>query len=235
MTAIVGRTAWDRLARIRRQRRFQTALTLGLVVLGPSLAAATFFVMSVMGEGADSRLLRGVLLADLVYVLILAGLVLQRIMRMVADRRARSAGSELHFRLIRVFAFVALTPTVLVAVFATLTLNFGLEGWFSDRVRHVVTNSMEAAQAYQAEHREEVARDAATVARFLAEARAEAGFLTDSDLRQLLNLDGLSGQHNLARAFIVDGTGALRVRGERSYLFDFEPPTADELTRARAG
>ena len=39
-------------------------------------------------------------------------------MRMIADRRSQSAGSALHLRLTGVFAFVALVPTILVAVFA---------------------------------------------------------------------------------------------------------------------
>ena len=72
---------------------------------------------------------------------------------MIAARRRKSAGSKLHMRLVRFFTAIALIPTILVAVFATITLNFGLEGWFSDQVRNVVTNSMAAAQAYEEEHR----------------------------------------------------------------------------------
>ena len=48
-----------------------------------------------------------------------------RVGRMVAARRARSAGSRLHLRLTGVFAVLALIPTVLVAIFATLTVNVG--------------------------------------------------------------------------------------------------------------
>ena len=71
-------------------------------------------------------------------------------MRMIADRRSQSAGSRLHMRLTGVFAFVALVPTILVAVFAVLTVNIGLEGWFSERVSNVVGTSLSAAQAYEA-------------------------------------------------------------------------------------
>ena len=75
----------------------------------------------------------------------MAALVLQRVARMVAARRAQIAGSRLHLRLTGVFALLALIPTVLVAVFAGLTINVGLEGWFSDRVRNVVGASLDAA------------------------------------------------------------------------------------------
>ena len=90
-------------------------------------------------------MLRPVLLADFVYALVVAAFVARRVAEMIAARRQRSAGSKLHMRLVRFFTAIALIPTILVAVFATITLNFGLEGWFSDRVRNVVANSMAAA------------------------------------------------------------------------------------------
>ena len=38
----VASHTWDRFVRLRRQRRFQNAMTFGLVFLGPLLAVATF-------------------------------------------------------------------------------------------------------------------------------------------------------------------------------------------------
>jgi two-component system, NtrC family, nitrogen regulation sensor histidine kinase NtrY len=103
---------WERLLRLRRQRRFQNAATLGLVVLGPVLALMTFLVLGPLDRGASTLSLRLVLLADLVYVLVVATLVLGRIARMVAARRNRSEGSRLHLRLTGLFALIALIPTV---------------------------------------------------------------------------------------------------------------------------
>ena len=75
---------------------------------------------------------------------------------MVSARRRRSAGSRLHLRLTGVFAGMALLPTITVAVFATLSVNMGLEAWFSDRVGRVVDNSVLAAQAYEDEQRRDL-------------------------------------------------------------------------------
>ena len=122
----------DKLSRLRRKRRVQNAATLSLVILGPVLAIATFIVLGPLDKGAASSSLRLILLTDVVYILVVAALVLQRVARMISARRARSAGSRLHLRLTGVFALVALIPTVLVAVFAVLTVNVGLEGWFSE-------------------------------------------------------------------------------------------------------
>ena len=94
MQGLARGTSWDRFTRLRRQRRFQNAVTLGLVVLGPLLALATFVALGPLGQGANSAALRLVLLADLVYFLALGGMVLARLARMIAARRAKSAGSS---------------------------------------------------------------------------------------------------------------------------------------------
>ncbi len=224
-----------RLARLRRQRRFQNALTFGLVALGPVLAVATYLALGPFNLRADSSNLRLVLLADLVYVLLVATLVLARVARMVADRRSQSAGSRLHMRLSGVFAVVALVPTVLVAVFAVLTVNIGLEGWFSERVSNVVGSSLAAAQAYEQEHRDTLMEDASSLAGYLEIAKQSQFFLEDRDIRPLLTQGQAAVQRGLKEVFLIDGAGTLHTRGERSYLFDFENPSAAELARAMAG
>ena len=226
---------WIKLMRLRRLRMVQTVMTLGLVVLGPVLAVATFLALGPFGQGAGSPALRLVLLADLVYILVVAALVLQRLARMAADRRSKSAGSRLHLRLSGLFALIALIPTVLVAVFAVLTVNVGLEGWFSDRVRQVVGNSLSAAEAYEGEHRQDLTDDAQSLAGYLNVAKQSTFFLRDDQLRPVLTQGQDAIQRGLREAFLVDGSGELQTRGEKSYLFDFEPPTPDDLARAKAG
>jgi two-component system nitrogen regulation sensor histidine kinase NtrY len=226
---------WSRFSRLRRDRRVQTAFTLGLVFLGPVLAVATFLAMSTFDQGASSPVLRLILLADLIYVLVIAALVLVRVLRLLADRRSRSAGSRLHLRLSGVFMMIALIPTVLVAVFAVLSINIGLEGWFSERVRSVVGSSLDAAQAYEAVQRDDLAEDVSTLAGFLNRAKQQSVFLQDDEVRPLLSQGQQVIQRGLKEAYLVDGTGTLKTRGERSYLFGFEPPSADNLKLARDG
>ncbi|WP_132950421.1 sensor histidine kinase NtrY-like [Rhodovulum bhavnagarense] len=209
--------------------------TLSVVILGPLLALATFLLLGPLGQGATSTGLRAVLLADLVYALVLAALVFQRIARMIAARRRHSAGSRLHLRLTGVFALIALIPTVLVAVFAGLTINIGLEGWFSERVRNVVGASLSAAEAYEEEHRRDLATDADALAGYLNVARQATFFLSDGEVRQLLTQAQGRVQRGLKEAYVIDGSGEIEARGERSYLFDYEKPTADELARAGQG
>lgn len=235
MQGLARSASWERFTRLRRQRRFQNLLTLGLVVLGPMLALATFVALGPFGQGAESDSLRLILLADLVYFLALGGMVLSRLARMIAARRAKSAGSRLHMRLTGVFAGIALVPTILVAIFAGLTVNIGLEGWFSDRVRGVVGTSLTAAEAYQNEHRDDLIADAGALADYLNRTKETTFFLPDSELRQLLTQGQTQIQRGLREAYVIDGAGEIRARGERSYLFDFEMPTKEEIARAQSG
>ncbi|MEM9248360.1 MAG: HAMP domain-containing protein, partial [Pseudomonadota bacterium] len=225
----------DWLAQVRRTRRVGTAATLGLVVLGPALVILTFLMLGPLSQGANSILLRTVLLADLVYVLTVATLVLYRVTRMVAARRAKSAGSRLHLRLTGVFALIALIPTVLVAIFAGLTINMGLEGWFSERVRNVVGASLDAAVAYEEVQVRDLREDAVGLARYVGAAREARFLLSDGEIRQILTSGQAQIQRGLSEAYVIDSAGEIRARGERSYLFNYDRPSDEALTRAAEG
>ena len=216
----------------RQTRRVRNIGTLGLVLLGPALTLATYMVLGPFDQGTAAPTLRFVLLADMVYILVVATLVLSQVAKLVAARRAQSAGSRLHLRLTGGFALMALIPTVTVAVFAGLTVNIGLEGWFSDRVRQVVGSSLAAAQAYEREQREDLAQDANALARFLNQSKRSSFFLNDAELRQILAQGQGLIQRGLREAYVIDGTGDIRARGERSYLFDFEHPDPEQIALA---
>ncbi len=217
---------------MRRRRTVRTAMALTLVVMGPVLAIATWLTLGDLGSDT-SNALRTVLTLDLVYILVVAGLVAQRVAEMVAARRARSAGSRLHARLTAVFSLVALGPTVLVAIFAAVTVNFGLEGWFSERVQRVVGNSFAAAQAYETEHRSNLAADARLLADYVNRNKTRFPLISPSELRELLSAGQAQMQRELSEAYIIDGAGDLQARGNLSYLFDYEEPPADLLDGAR--
>ncbi|HAQ45770.1 MAG TPA: PAS domain-containing sensor histidine kinase [Rhodobacter sp.] len=210
-------------------------MTLSLVFIGPVLAAFTVLTLGPLNQNINSTVLRLILLADLFYILLVAALVLRRVMRIMAERRLEFAGSRLHLRLSGVFAFLALMPTILVAIFAVFTVNFGLEGWFSERVRNVVGSSLAAAQAYEDEHRKDLTEDALSFAYYTNSIKTKNFLLPDDQLRPALTVGQTNIQRGLKEAYLIDGTGLLHTRGERSYLFDFEQPSTEDITRAKTG
>ena len=202
------------------------------MAIGPILMASTFNFVSFIGEAAQPEILNILLLFDLVYVLIIAGLVALRITRLVVARKSKSAGSRLHVRLTGVFVFIALMPTVIVAIFATVSINYGLEGWFSDNVQRVVRNSMESAQAYEYEHRRDVRSDAVKLASILSLQKKMNPTIGPGNIRKSLSQNQ---PVSLSEAFIVDASGDLRLRGEKSYLFDFDEIDEADLKGALVG
>ena len=222
------------LARLRLwDRRVSNAVTVALVLLGPGLVLLTLAALGPLSERIDQRGLLLILLADLVYVLLVAGLVAMRVARLVAARRSAAAGAKLHLRLSTLFATIALMPTITVAVFAALTVNVGLEGWFSDRVQRVVGSSLAAAEAYQFEQERDLRTDARDLADYLDTAARLFPFMGEGELRELLSEAQARVQRGLRVAFVIDGEGELRARGERSYRFNFTPPEAADLLAAR--
>ncbi len=188
-----------------------------------------------MGPFADSTsggtVLRLVLLADLLYLIVLTGLswrAWRRSSRRGASRpqlaAAHAAGG--------VFATIALVPTVLVALFAGLTVNIGLEGWFSNRVQQVVSTSLAAAEAYQDEHRRDLTNDAKLLAGALTQAARQNPMLDDGELRLLLGQGQALIQRGLREAYVIDGRGTIRARGERSYQFWYEEPSPVQFDEA---
>ena len=224
-----------RLKELYQSRQIQNFVTLSLVFIGPILAAFTVLTFGPLNQNINSTVLRLILLADLFYILLVAALVLRRVMRIMAERRLEFAGSRLHLRLSGVFAFLALMPTILVAIFAVFTVNFGLEGWFSERVRNVVGSSLAAAQAYEDEHRKDLTEDALSFAYYINSIKTKNFLLSNDELRPALTVGQTNIQRGLKEAYLIDGTGLLHTRGERSYLFDFEQPSTEDITRAKTG
>ncbi|MFL2765073.1 MAG: ATP-binding protein [Paracoccaceae bacterium] len=211
---------------------FQSVINLSLILLGPLLAVATYLFLGPFNVAGQSVWLRFFLLLDLIYVLLIVGIVLVRILYVLSQRRSRLAGSKLHFRLAGVFTTMSLLPTITVAVFATVSINLGLEAWFSERVQSVVGTSLSAARAYADEQQVALVEDILSVEEDLQNFRKNKNFIEDDELRNELASRQLALQRGLKEAFILNGEGDIELRGERSYLFGFEKPTQRQIQEA---
>ena len=211
---------------------FKSAINISLILLGPLLAVATYLFLGPFNVAGQSVWLRFFLLLDLVYVLLIVGIVLVRILYVLSQRRSRLAGSKLHFRLAGVFTTMSLLPTITVAVFATVSINLGLEAWFSERVQSVVGTSLSAARSYADEQKAALIEDLQSIAKDLQNFQKDKIFIEDDELRNELAARQLKLQRGLKEAFILNGLGNIQLRGERSYLFDFEKPNELQIKAA---
>ena len=221
----------SRANRLSRQRHIFTGLNLGLIFLAPFLAFATYITLGTFGQGRESDWLRLMLLCDFIYLLTLILLVLQRVMRIITQRRNKSAGSRLHLRLSAVFSAMSLFPTATVAVFALLSINMGLEAWFSERVQGVISDSLSAAQAYEEDQISAIKEDAGSMVTEL-KAYRKIYPVESQVFREKLSEAQKNIQRGLQEAYIIDYEGNLVLRGNRSYLFDFESPGQEQIDAA---
>jgi len=99
---------------------------------------------------------------------------------------------------------MALLPTIGVAIFATFTVNMGLEAWFSDRVQSVIGASRSAAEAYETEQRQAMVEDITDLASELGNFRKSRFRADFSEFRtHLANLQQ-EMPRGLNAAFVID-------------------------------
>lgn len=220
---------FDRISSDLKSKSIQSTINVCLIVLGPVLAVATYLFLGPLNGVGQSAWLRFFLMMDLIYVLLIVGIVVVKILSVLQQRRSRRAGSQLHFRLARVFTTMSLLPTITVAIFATISINLGLEAWFSERVQSVIGTSLSAARSYVKEQQSALKEDISSLSSDLQNFRVERGLIEDDELRNELALRQMKLQRGLKEAFILNGSGEIELRGERSYLFDFEKPKKQEI------
>ncbi|MEG3617352.1 PAS domain-containing sensor histidine kinase [Magnetovibrio sp. PR-2] len=197
-------------SRVLMSRRVAFVLAASAIVLG----TATFGLMTGTSTGTgtpDPAKLEAFLIADLVILLLLALVIVLRITRMWAQRRQGMAGSALHMRLVVMFSALAVTPAILVTVFAALFLNFGFNSWFSDRVKTAVDASQAVASAYFEEHIQSIGADVMSMA---ADLNRDQALLSANPNLLNLALSNYAKEHNLTEASVISRFGDVLARGE---------------------
>ena len=224
-------------------------VTVVLAILALALGVVTFFVLA-RGTpvGVTAGIGAGLVLANLSVLLILGALLAGRLTRVWMERRRGAAGARLHVRLVMLFAGIAVTPTIVVAVFAVVFFHVGIQNWFNDPVREALTEGLQASRGYLEEHREnirsvalEMANDLSNAGRFLAiHPNAFADVLaTQTALRGLTEAIIFEPVTNqiIARAGLFAGLGVEAPpewATERARNGDTVVLDADDGTRVRA-
>lgn len=202
------------LSRVLVSRRL--AFVLASCAIG--LGIATFGLLTGTSSGTgtpDPVTLQILLAADLVVFLLLALVIAHRLVRMWVQRREGMAGAALHVRLVVMFSLLAVTPAILVTIFAALFLNFGFNAWFSERVRTAVDASQAVASAYFDEHIQNIRADVLAMANDLN--RDQAVLSVNSRLMERA-LSKHAIERNLTEATVLDGSGQIMARSEYSIL-----------------
>ncbi len=157
------------------------------------------------------------LLADLILVLPLCAIVAWRLVQVWAERRRGLAGSRLHVRLVVRFSLVAVTPTIIVAVFSYVLFSLGVQAWFSEPVRTALAGSLAVAQAYLHEHQQTIRADVVSMA---SDLNRDAPFLSVNPQRLNQMVAAQAALRSLNEAVVFDGDG--RVLAQSGFMLSLQ-------------
>jgi two-component system nitrogen regulation sensor histidine kinase NtrY len=205
-------------------RRINLERKLSLILLIAALASvfATFWALTGgLPKASEPHNILLLLTLDLILLLCFGALVARRLVFLWLARRRDLAGSRLHSRLVGIFALVAITPTLIVAVFSVSFFEFGLQGWFSSRVSTAVKESLAVAEAYLEEHRQTIGGDVLAMAQDIN--RAGGTMLTLNTKRLAQIVAGQAALRSLTEAMVFDRSGRILAKAGYSLLLDLDP------------
>ena len=189
---------------IERMRRLTGLAGFMLVVAGVVSGLGTFAILTGLTPITPTPqstfmllVLNGALLA------VMALMILGQLAYLLYERRRGTPGVSLHLRLVLLFSLIAVIPAILVAVFAAVSLNRGLDAWFSERTRAIVDSAVNVAESYVRDHAEATRNDVAAISADLSQPQQVAMFTNDrvSYVRRVARHAAL---HGLPGVFIFD-------------------------------
>jgi len=153
------------LQRERASGRFYDRIAAGVLIF---LVAVLGLSVWLLRRGAEpgSLLSQPVMALLLIATLIPAIALMALYSRKVAIRRAEQGGlgsGRLHVRLVALFTAIAAVPTVLVAIFASVLFQSGIEFWFSNRARSMLESTVQIAQVSYNREAERVTNETVTM------------------------------------------------------------------------
>jgi two-component system nitrogen regulation sensor histidine kinase NtrY len=216
----------DQAARLPSPREFRRPSGTSLLALAVAPLAVLSFLLTgaVVIVGAPFRVtdnvVAGLEVLDLVLGLTLAGLIAWRLLSLWIARRRGTAGGQLHFRLVVLFSAVAIVPAVVVAMYAILSLNVGIDTWFSLPVRAALDDAVYFANHYVSEQGQGIIYDAGTIADGLQldQSLRDASGQMDRN-RLFAKLQEMTQARSLPGTFLVDSHGNL-LGSATSFLVD---------------
>lgn len=148
--------------------------------------------------------IRVALTINSIFLVALVSSIIWESSQVILARNKGKAGARLHIRIILLFSLVAAVPTILVAIFASITLDRGLDRWFSSRTLAIINTSQTVAQAYTKEHARVLRSELLGMARVLN--ASEPYFILDEKrFRSIFARQ--AAIRGLPAAFLVSGKG----------------------------
>ena len=202
---------------------------IGPVALGLALgsALATFLVLAGFTPIEPTHdVVVGTLCINLAFALILLGIIVWEVSAVRRVRRQEKTGSQLHSRVVGLFSIIAVAPALLLAAIAAITLDRGLDEWFSTRLRTIVDNAAVVAKAYLQEQVVSMRGDVLAMASDLN--RARPAYESDrARFREFLNAQ--AAMRGMGAAMLLNADYAIVEQANLQPAIHVPPPPPGTL------
>ena len=208
---------------------------LGLVVVVASLCSgfATYLILTGLTPIVPTHgVVVGVLLINAMLVLAMIFIIAWQVTGLWRARQQQVAGAQLHVRIVSLFSVIAVVPAIALALFASISLNRGLDHWFSVRTKSIIQNSIDVATAYLQEHGQVIRADTVAMAKDIDEAVE----LVRSQPQGFGNfLTAQASMRGLPIAYLIDGDGKMLATAAAVPDFPFKAPPQEAMDLAKKG
>ncbi|MFP3545916.1 PAS domain-containing sensor histidine kinase [Rhizobium sp. SIMBA_035] len=207
----------------------------GLMLAGGALLCATATLFVLLGFTPiepTSRVVITSVVVNSFFVLGLMALIGREVARLMKARTRGRAAARLHIRIVVLFSLVAITPAILVALFASITLNAGLDRWFALRTQSIVSSSRNVGQAYMMENASYLQGQTVSMANDLERNRTLYN-LDRTGFAELMTRQARG--RGLLGAFLVESNGDVITQADIKTEKPLPAIPPDALTKAAAG
>ena len=220
----VNRRAFE-FSRVVRTVGYVAVVTAMLVAIG------TFFVLMGLTPLAPTEaVILTALLVNGALAVLLFLVIGWEIASLVLARQRRRAAARLHIRVVALFSIVAATPAILVAVVASITLDRGLDNWFSTNTKAIVENSANIASAFVDSQAQSLDSEISGLKQELERGR---GLLVESPERfQSFFAEVVRGR-GLPGVFLVKSDGSIIAEAVPGSQANFPPPPPSAIQQAK--
>ncbi len=207
------------------------ALILTFIAFFSAIATYVTMTGSTAPLGIKPKRVLGFLMFDIGLLTVLIVIIVMRIYTLWRALRVGSAGSQLQKKILVLFSIVTITPTLIVSVFSVFFFNLGIQTWFNERVQTTVDESLVVAEAYLAEHKENIRGDALAMA---ADLNQVAGMAITNPGEYNHIVATQSTLRLLTEAIVFHGNRVI-AQGQLSFALAFEHIPQETLERADHG
>jgi two-component system, NtrC family, nitrogen regulation sensor histidine kinase NtrY len=207
----------------------------GLVVVSLAVISglATFLILTGLTPIVPrSSVVVTVLLVNLVLIVAMIAMTTWQVGGLWRAWRENIAGARLHIRIVALFSLIAALPALLLAIAATTTFSRSLDGWFSNRTRTIIANSLDVANAYLEEHGQVIRTDIVNMAKDLDDSAIDLATGREK-FRTLVFAQ--AGLRDLPVAYVIDRTGHPLVTVIENKNLPYRAPPEEVIKLAEEG